>query len=209
MKTLEIIGYNRANLGKKEAKALRADGHVPCVLYGGTEQVHFSSPMILFRELVYTQEAHFVNLDIEGKEYKAILQDVQFHPVSEILLHADFLLLTTGKPIKMSVPVHFIGTSPGVIAGGSLVKKRRSLTILALPKNMPEHIDVDLGLLDFGRAIKVSEVTSESFQILDTAQASIAVVEIPRALRGKGEDDEEGEGVEEAEATEEGAEAES
>lgn len=201
MKTLEIIGYNRANLGKKEAKALRVDGHVPCVLYGGDEQVHFSAPMILFRELVYTQEAHFVNLNIEGKEYRAILQDVQFHPVSEIILHADFLLLTAGKLIKMSVPVHFIGQSPGVAAGGSLVKKRRALSILALPKNMPEHIDVDLGLLDFGRAIKVSEVITENFEILDTAQASIAVVEVPRALRGKSDDEEEVEGEE---VTEEG-----
>ena len=207
MKTLEIIGYNRANLGKKEAKALRADGHVPCVLYGGDEQVHFSSPMILFRELVYTQEAHFVNLNIEGKEYRAILQDVQFHPVSEILLHADFLLLTAGKLIKMDVPVHFVGTSPGVAAGGSLVKKRRLLSILALPKNMPEHIDVDLGALDFGRAIKVSEVSTDNFEILDTPQASIAVVEIPRALRGKDEDEEEVEEIEGEEGAEAGEEA--
>ncbi len=210
MKTLEIIGYNRANLGKKESKMLRADGHVPCVLYGGDEQVHFSAPMILFRDLVYTQEAHFVNLNIEGTEYRAILQDVQFHPVSEILLHADFLLLTAGKPIKMNVPVHFVGQSPGVAAGGSLVKKRRLLTILALPKNMPEHIDVDLELLDFGRAIKVSEVATDNFEILDTAQASIAVVEVPRALRGKDEDEEEeieGEGEEGVEGGETGEEA--
>ena len=202
MKTLEIIGYNRANLGKKEAKALRADGHVPSVLYGGDEQVHFSAPMILFRELIYTQEGHFVNLNIEGKEYRAILQDVQFHPVSEVLLHADFLLLVAGKPIKMDIPVHFIGTSPGVLAGGSLVKKRRSLTILALPKNMPEHIDVDLELLDFGRAIKVSEVITENYEILDAPQASIAVVEVPRALRGKADDEEMEEEVEEVETEE-------
>ena len=202
MKTLEIIGYNRANLGKKEAKALRADGHVPSVLYGGDEQVHFSAPMILFRELIYTQEGHFVNLNIEGKEYRAILQDVQFHPVSEVLLHADFLLLVAGKPIKMDIPVHFIGTSPGVLAGGSLVKKRRSLTILALPKNMPEHIDVDLELLDFGRAIKVSEVITENYEILDAPQASIAVVEVPRALRGKTDEEEMEEEVEEVETEE-------
>ncbi|MDH5474886.1 MAG: 50S ribosomal protein L25/general stress protein Ctc [Cyclobacteriaceae bacterium] len=199
MKTIEIIGYKRANLGKKEAKALRADGNVPCVLYGGDEQVHFSAPMILFRELVYTQEAHFVNLNIEGKEYQAILQDVQFHPVSEVLLHADFLMLFEGKQIKMNVPVHFIGLSPGVANGGSLIKKRRSLQILALPKNMPEHIDVDLATLDFGHAIKVSEVVAENFEILDTKQASIAVVEVPRALRGKTEEEAE-EGAEGAEA---------
>ncbi|HZX73345.1 MAG TPA: 50S ribosomal protein L25, partial [Cyclobacteriaceae bacterium] len=91
MKTIEIIGYKRANLGKSDAKLIRAEGSVPCVLYGGDEQVHFYSPMILFRDLVYTNEAHFVHLNIEGDECQAILQEVQFHPVSEIMLHADFL----------------------------------------------------------------------------------------------------------------------
>ena len=203
MKTVEIIGYNRANLGKKDAKALRADGNVPCVLYGGEDQVHFSAPMILFREIVYTQEAHFVDLNIEGTIYRAILQDVQFHPVSEVILHADFLMLFEGKPVKMNIPVHFTGDSPGVEKGGSLVKKRRLLSVLALPKNMPEHIDVDMGELDFGRAIKVKEVKTEGFEILDTPQASIAVVEVPRALRGKMDDEEDEEGIE----GEEGAEA--
>ena len=97
MKTVEIIGYKRANLGKKEAKKLRSEAMVPAVLYGGDQHVHFYAPMILFRELVYTSEAHFVNLNIEGDEYQGILQDVTFHPVSEIILHADFSS-TAGKP---------------------------------------------------------------------------------------------------------------
>ena len=91
MKTVEIIGFKRANLGKTEAKRLRAEGYVPSVIYGGEEQIHFYAPMILFRDLVYTDEAHFVNLNIEGDIYEAILQDIQFHPVSEIIMHADFL----------------------------------------------------------------------------------------------------------------------
>ena len=134
MKTVEIIGYKRANLGKAEAKRLRAEGNVPCVIYGGEEQVHFSAPMILFRELVYTDEAHFVHLNVEGKEYQAILQDIQFHPVSEVILHADFLQIFEGKHVKMNIPVHFEGVSPGVTKGGTLIKKRRHLSILALPK---------------------------------------------------------------------------
>ena len=89
MKTIEVIGYNRANLGKSDAKRLRAEGNVPCVLYGGDEQIHFYAPMIQFRELVYTRDAHFVHLNIEGAEFRAIMQEVQFHPVSEIILHAD------------------------------------------------------------------------------------------------------------------------
>ena len=196
MKTVEIIGYKRANLGKAEAKRLRAEGNVPCVIYGGEEQVHFSAPMILFRELVYTDEAHFVHLNVEGKEYQAILQDIQFHPVSEVILHADFLQIFEGKQVKMNIPVHFEGVSPGVTKGGTLIKKRRHLSILALPKNMPEYINVDLSKLDFGRAIKVAEIEANNFEILDTPIASVAVVEVPRALRGKSDEaEEEGEEV--------------
>ena len=196
MKTVEIIGYKRANLGKSVAKRLRAEGNVPCVLYGGDEQVHFYAPMILFRDLVYTDEAHFVNLNIEGEEYQAIMQDIQFHPVSEIILHVDFLQLFKGKSIKMDIPVHFEGDSPGVAKGGTLIKKRRYLKIKSLPKDMPDYITVNLSKLDFGKAIKVGEIEENNFEILDSKIASVAVVEIPRALRGKTQ--EEADEVEEA-----------
>ncbi|MFT6035788.1 MAG: large subunit ribosomal protein L25, partial [Marivirga sp.] len=137
------------------------------------------------------------------------LQDVTFHPVSEVILHVDFLELHKGKNIKMSIPVHLVGNSIGVAKGGTLIHKRRNLLVRALPKNMPEHIEVDITELDFGRSVKVESVSLDNVQILDTPQASIAVVEIPRALRGKTAEDEEGvEGEEGAEgATEEGAEA--
>jgi large subunit ribosomal protein L25 len=206
MKTIEIIGYKRANLGKSDAKKLRADGNVPCVLYGGEEQIHFHAPMILFRDLVYTRDAHFVNINVEGTEHKAILQDIQFHPVSEIIVHADFLQLFEGKPIRMDVPVKLIGVSPGVTEGGILVHKRRTLSILALPKNMPAHIDVDISELIFHHSVKVSSVEEKDFEILDTKIASIAVVEMPRAL--KTEDDEEELEGEEGEEGEEGIEGE-
>jgi len=204
MKTLEIIGYKRANLGKSESKRLRAESHVPAVLYGGEGQVHFYAPMILFRDLVYTDEAHYVTLNIEGDIYQAILQDIQFHPVSEIILHADFLQLHEGKPVKMEIPVHFVGTSVGVTKGGTLVRKRRKITIKALPKNMPEYLEVDITDLDFGKAVKVESVKEEGFEILDSKIASIAVVEIPRALRSAQAEEEE----ELAEAMEAAAEAE-
>ena len=194
MKTIEIIGYNRANLGKADSKRLRAEGNVPCVIYGGEEQIHFSAPMILFRDLVYTQDAHFVHLNIEGKESRAILQDIQFHPVSEVILHADFLELFEGKNITMDIPVKLVGTSIGVANGGILVHKRRTLKVLALPKNMPSHIDVDITELDFHASVKVKDVETEEFEILDTKIASIAVVEVPRALKTAEEEDEELEG---------------
>jgi len=123
MKIVEIIGYKRANLGKTESKRLRGESFVPCVVYGGKEQIHFSAPMILFRDVVYTPEARFVELNIEGEIKKAILQDIQFHPVSEVILHADFLELFDDKPIKMSIPVVTQGIAPGIQTGGRLIMK--------------------------------------------------------------------------------------
>jgi len=205
MNTLEIIGYNRANLGKTEAKRLRSEANVPCVLYGGEKQVHFYAPMILFRDLIYTKDAHFVHLNIEGEEYKAIMQDVQFHPVSEIILHADFLQLFEDKPIRMDVPVKLVGVSPAVKEGGLLVHKRRTLSVLSLPKDMPAHIDVDISNLNFHHSVKVQDVPAANYQILDTKIASIAVVEIPRALKAamsETDSEEETEAKEETEASE-------
>ena len=185
MKTVEIIGFKRANLGKKESKDLRLDGSVPCVLYGGKEQVHFQAPMILFRDLVYTPDAHIVDLNIEGNEYKCILQDIQFHPVSETILHADFLQLFENKAVKMDIPVKFEGTAPGVIAGGKLITKLRKITVKALPADLPDFITVDISQLALGKSIRVSEVNAENYEILNNPAISIATVEIPRALRGK------------------------
>jgi large subunit ribosomal protein L25 len=202
MRTVEIIGYKRANLGKADAKRLRAESNVPCVLYGGKEQIHFYSPMILFRDLVYTPAAAFVKLNIEGDEYSAILQDVQFHPVNEILLHVDFLLLTEDKPIKMDIPVKLTGTSPGVILGGKLILKLRSVKIKALPANMPENITLDVTKLELGKSFKVSVIEAKDFEILNNPRITVASVEIPRALKGveavAGDDDDEAETSSEA-----------
>ena len=209
MKTVDLIGYKREDLGKAETKRLRSEGFVPCVVYGGESISHIYVPQILFREIVYTSEAHFVNLDIEGQEYRVILQDIQYHPVSETIIHADFLELHEGVPVRMDIPVHLEGKAPGVEKGGTLVHKRRKLSVKALPKNMPEHITVDISGLDFHKSIKVEEIDAEGYEILDTPQASIAVVEIPRALKTGGGASEEGEELEGEEGVEgaEGAEA--
>ncbi|MFY8036214.1 MAG: 50S ribosomal protein L25, partial [Cyclobacteriaceae bacterium] len=155
MKTIEIIGYRRANLGKTDSAKVREEGNVPCVLYGGGEQVHFYAPVILFRDLVYTNEAHFVHLNIEGEECQAIMQEVQFHPVSEIILHVDFLRISEDRKIKMEIPVRLVGQPKGVAKGGLLVRKRAALKVAAFPKHMPDHIDIDCTELDFHHAIKV------------------------------------------------------
>jgi large subunit ribosomal protein L25 len=183
MKTIEIIGYRRANLGKSDAQKTRQEGNVPCVLYGGPEQIHFYSPVILFRDLIYTNEAHFVHLNIEGEECQAILQEAQFHPVSEIILHVDFLRITEDRKIKMEIPVRLVGQSPGVAKGGALVRKRATLKVYAFPKDMPDHVDVDCSTLDFHHSVKVGDVKMENLEFLDPKQASIAVVEVPRAAK--------------------------
>ena len=183
MKTIEIIGYRRANLGKSDAQKTRQEGNVPCVLYGGNEQIHFHSPVILFRDLIYTNEAHFVHLNIEGEECQAILQEAQFHPVSEIILHVDFLRISEDRKIKMEIPVRLVGQSPGVAKGGALVRKRATLKVYAFPKDMPDHVDVDCSTLDFHHAVKVGDIKMENLEFLDPKQASIAVVEVPRAAK--------------------------
>jgi large subunit ribosomal protein L25 len=183
MKTIEIIGYRRANLGKADAQKIREEGNVPCVLYGGKEQVHFYAPVILFRDLIYTNEAHFVHLNIEGEECEAIMQEVQFHPVSEIILHVDFLRISSERKIKMDIPTRLVGLSPGVSKGGTLVRKRATLKVLGFPKDMPDHIDVDCSTLDFHHAIKVSDMKFANLEFLDPKQSSIAVVEVPRSAK--------------------------
>jgi large subunit ribosomal protein L25 len=188
MKTVEIIGYKRANLGKADAQKLRDEGLVPCVLYGGNEQIHFYSPMILFRELVYTNEAHFVHVNIEGEECQAIMQEVQFHPVSEIILHADFLRISEDRKIKMSIPTRLVGQAPGVSKGGALIRKRAALKVYGFPKDMPDHIDVSVSELDFHHAIKVGDMKMEGLEFLDPKQSTIAAVEVPRAAKLAAED---------------------
>ena len=202
MKTVEIIGYKRANLGKTEAKRLREEGMVPCVVYGGDHQIHFYAPMILFRDLVYTDEAHFALLTIEGEPepFEAIIQDVQFHPVSEIIMHADFLQLFRGTPIKMNIPVHPVGTAPGIQQGGKLIRKVKYLQIKALPKNMPEYIEVDVSKLGLGKSIKVGELEVGEYEILNSPLVTLAGIEVPRALKGKETEEEEDEELEGAEA---------
>lgn len=185
MKSTEIVGFKRANLGKQEARTLRLEAMVPCVLYGGAEQVHFSAPMYLFRDLLFTPDVYNVTLNIEGTTYQAILQDVQYHPVSDIILHADFLLIQEGKEIKVEVPVRFIGTAVGVSKGGKLVQKLHKIKVQGMADSIPDYVDVPVADLDLGKSVKVGHLKVEGFKILNNTSLPIAGVEIPRALRGQ------------------------
>ncbi len=187
MKSLEIIGFKRANLDKAELTQIREEGNVPCVVYGPgiKEQVHFYAPAILFRPLIFTPEVHMVELNIEGTKVKAILREAQYHPVSEVLLHADFLAFSDKKPITMDIPVDIHGSSPGIVKGGKLEMKSRTLTVKGLAKDLPDSIPVSIDGLELGKSVKVSSVKAEGFEILTNPHVSIATVGIPRALRGK------------------------
>jgi large subunit ribosomal protein L25 len=193
MKSIEIIGFKRANLDSRELTQIREEGNVPCVVYGPglKEQIHFYSPIILFRDLIYTPEVHMVDLNIEGTVIKAILREAQYHPVSEMILHADFLAYSEDKPIKMDIPVKFHGSAPGVIKGGKLEVKARTLSVKGLAKDLPDSIAVNISKLDLGKSAKVSDLKAENYEILSSPNVTIATVGIPRALRGKkaGEDE--------------------
>ncbi|GAA4414274.1 50S ribosomal protein L25/general stress protein Ctc [Nibrella viscosa] len=185
MKKLEIVGYKRANLGKSESQAIRAEGNVPCVLYGGQEQVHFYAPAILFRDLLYTPDVYEVTLNIEGDEYRAILQDTQFHPVSDALLHADFLQIVDGKDLRVAVPVRLVGTAPGVQKGGKLVTRVRKLRVTGPAENIPDYIDVDVSGLDLGKSVRVNQIKVQGITLLESMSNPVATIEIPRSLRGQ------------------------
>jgi large subunit ribosomal protein L25 len=193
MKTLEVIGFKRANLDSASLSELRESGNVPCVVYGPgiKEQIHFYTPIILFRELIYTPEVHVVELNIEGTIIKAVLKDAQYHPVSEALLHADFVAYSEDKPIKFEIPVKIVGNSPGIAQGGKLELKTRVLKVKGLAKDFPDVIPVDISNLELGKSFRVEDLSVEGFEIQTSGNVSIVTVGIPRALRGKKAGDEE------------------
>jgi large subunit ribosomal protein L25 len=181
MKTVSMSGSLRENVGKKDAKALRNAEKVPCVIYGGEKQIHFAVPSSDFRHLVYSPDIAFVDLDIDGTKYKAILQDIQFHPVTDNILHADFLELIEGKKITMAVPVKTNGLPIGVTEGGKLMIKIRKLKVKALPEFIPETVTVDVAHLKIGNSIKVKDIIIENADLLDTPNAVAVSVGMTRA----------------------------
>lgn len=182
MKSVSISGSSRANVGKKDAKALRVAKRVPCVLYGGKEQLHFSALEADFKPLLYTPDANTVDLDIDGKKFKAIVQEAQFHKVKDNLLHVDFLEVIAGKPVVMNIPVKTTGTSPGVRAGGKLVKKLKTLKAKGLVEKMPDVINVAIDNLEIGQGIRVSDIKVDGLTFLDAANVTVVSVQVTRAV---------------------------
>ncbi|MBP8959537.1 MAG: 50S ribosomal protein L25/general stress protein Ctc [Bacteroidales bacterium] len=167
MKTLEINGSLRKSTGKKDAAILRKSNMVPCILYGGKENIHFSTHENNFLKLVYTSEVHFVKLHIDGMEFNAILKDIQFHPVSDKIIHADFTEIFDDKSIVVSIPVKVTGDAPGVKAGGKLKLNKRYLRIKGLPKDIPDHITIDITNLKIHDSIKTGDIAIENIELLE------------------------------------------
>jgi large subunit ribosomal protein L25 len=208
MKSITINGSKRESVGKKSTKALRNAGQVPCVLYGGDQAVHFSANELAFSKLVYTPNAHTVVIAIEGGEtFNAVLQDIQFHPVTDKILHIDFYQLFEDKEIALNIPVHLLGSSLGVKNGGVLRRNNRKLRIKALPVNLPDFIEIDIEPLKIGDKVYVGDLLNENYTFLHSENTVVCQIKVARAaIVDEVEEDEEGlegeEGAEGAEGTE-------
>jgi large subunit ribosomal protein L25 len=181
MKSITIKGQERESVGKKATKALRDAGMVPCVIYGGKQPVHFAAEEKAFKSLVYTPNAHTVVVDLNGKTTDAILQDIQFDPISDKILHFDFFQLDEKKEIIMEVPVKIVGTSPGVLLGGDLRLNQRRLKVKALPKNLPDFVEANISELQMGNKLYVTKLEVNNFKLMHPDNTVVCQVKISRA----------------------------
>jgi large subunit ribosomal protein L25 len=184
MKTFELKGTERTDLGKKATKVVRVSESVPCVLYGGEKNIHFTATASDLRKLIYTPDVYVVNLEIDGKKCKAVMKALQFHPVSDKALHIDFLEVFETKPVIIEIPVKLIGLAEGVKAGGKLALQMRKLKVKGIYTQIPEHITVDVTSLGLGKTIQVDAVSVENLEILNAKNAVVAQVKLTRAARG-------------------------
>ncbi|MEM8927642.1 MAG: 50S ribosomal protein L25/general stress protein Ctc [Bacteroidota bacterium] len=194
MKSITIKGSQRESVGKVSTKALRNAGKVPCVLYGGEKPLHFSADELAFKNLVYTPNAYTAVIELEGGEsFKAVLQDIQFHPVTDSILHIDFFQLFDDKPVTMNIPVRLEGNSPGVRNGGRLLFRKRKLSVKALPNLLPDEITVDISKLRIGGKVAVETIRTDDYSIMHPD--NITVVQVKASRNAVDEEEEEEEGV--------------
>ncbi len=192
MKSITINGSKRESVGKKATKALRNAGSVPCVLYGGDQPIHFSAPELAFSKLVYTPNAHTVVIAFDDNSaFKAVLQDIQFHPVTDKILHIDFYQLFDDKMVTMDIPVVIVGNSPGVRNGGTLLRNKRKLRIKALPGNLPDLIEADISKLKIGNKLYITELFSENYTFLHPENTVVCLVRRSRASVSVDDEEEE------------------
>ena len=200
MKSVSISAEKRVDLGKKEAKALRAAGKVPCVVYGGENIQHIAATEIAFNNLVYTPNVYTVAIDIEGNTVNALIKDIQFHPVTDKIIHVDFIELTPGKEVNTEIPVVITGNAIGVRNGGKLRKTLRKLSVRSTPENLPDAITLDITNMKIGHKIYVRDIDADKFDILTSGNAVVVAVKTARNVLK--EEEEGAENVESAEGSE-------
>jgi large subunit ribosomal protein L25 len=180
MKTVSLSGSPRANVGKTDAAALRAKGRVPCVIYGSGEQLHFSADIRHFKDIIFTPETNLVEVDLEGKKYKTILQEAQYHKINDQLIHADFLQVSDDKPVTVQLPVKTTGQAEGVKAGGKMTVKLRKLKVRGLISKLPEAIELNVEKLVIGKSISAGDIKVDGLAILHPANISVVSVNTTR-----------------------------
>jgi large subunit ribosomal protein L25 len=184
MKTIEVKAQNRTGLGKSQTKNIRKGGLIPCIVYGNGETLHFSTEPLEIRDLIYTNEFRKASINLDGKNIECIIKDVQYHPVSDNILHIDFQTLTAGKAVKVNLPIRLVGTSEGQKVGGTLVQKMRKLQVFAKPESLSETINVDITSLELGKSLRVRDIKlAEGVEAITNGSIPVASIDIPRALR--------------------------
>ena len=191
MKSISIKGSKRESVGKVATKALRNAGMVPCVIYGGDKPVHFSAEEKAFKSLVYTPNVYTATINVDGQKILTILQDIQFHPVSDKILHVDFYQLFDDKEVTMNIPVKLTGTSPGVLNGGSLRFTNRKLKIKALPANLPDFVTADISKLKIGHKLVLSSIFNDDYTFMHPDNTVVVQVRTSRNATDVEEDEEE------------------
>ena len=188
MKSITIKGSQRESVGKAASKALRNAGQVPCVLYGGDNVLHFSAPELAFKNIVYTPNVYTAAIELNGKTYNAILQDIQFDPVTDKIIHIDFYQLHKDKEITIEVPIQIEGTSPGIMAGGTLRIVNRKLKVKALPDNLPDFVPVDISGLEMGNKLYVTKLAQDKYKIMHPDNTVVCQVRVSRAAMKAAQD---------------------
>jgi large subunit ribosomal protein L25 len=191
MKTVQLSGSPRANVGKKDAKAVRNAGNVPCVLYGTGEQTYFQVRDIDIQKIVFSPDVYQIELDVNGNQKKAIIQELQIHPVTDRVQHVDFLELVDDKPVKVEIPVTLSGRSKGVLNGGRLQQVFRRLKVEGLPKDIPAAINIDITPLRIGQSRRVSDISIPGVKLLNASNAVVVSVKMARGAVNTSDDDEE------------------
>lgn len=183
MQTFSINGLARTDTGKAATRALRRNGQIPCELYGGEENIHFSTTPSDIKDLIYTPDFFVAEVNINGEKHQAIVKAIQFHPVTDEILHIDFQKLIPGRYVQTEIPVRTVGVAAGVKTGGKLMMKVRKLKVKTTPENLVDKVEIDVSKLKLGQSFKVRDIAETGMQILNSPSIPIASVEIPRSLR--------------------------